>query len=180
VSASKAELARREERARVADSWLWRAVTGMVTESGGQLAPRPVLRGREDLGTIQDAGPADGLAAARALEISARLKVQRYIRAAREEGMGWKRIGELLNLGPQADRQDITVAEAAFDLAAGPRDSHWSLTYGRTFRWSCASCGKDVDDEGPESWPGDFRRGHGKGCRRLAAEVRAYNRQAGE
>jgi hypothetical protein len=179
VSISKAELARREERARIADSWLWRAVTGMVTEGGGQLVPRPVFRGREDLGTVRDAGPADGLAAARALEIAARLKVQGYIRDAREEGMGWKRIGELLNLQREAERQDITVADAAFDLAAGPRDSNWAMTYGRTFRWDCASCGQKIDDEGPESWPGDFRHGHGTGCRRLAAEVRAYNRQAG-
>jgi hypothetical protein len=179
VTVTKAELKRREELASIAHSWVRRAVLDSVRETGGEMVSRPVIRGRTDCGTLQDAGPADGLVAARAVELQARKMTRDYIRDARETGTGWAKVGELLSLQREAERQDISIAEAAFDLAAGPRDAHWAPTYGRTFRWDCASCGQKIDDEGPEAWPGDFRRGHGKGCRRLAAEVRAWNRQAG-
>jgi hypothetical protein len=180
VTTARAEQARRGELARIAYSWVHRAVNDAVEQTGGQLVPRPVIRGRADLGTVRHAGPADGLVAARAMEIQARTVLRIYIRDCREAAMGWKKIGELLNLEDEAKRQDISVAEAAFGIAAGPRESSWSRTYGRSFRWDCSSCGKTIGDEGPEMWPGDLRDGHARGCRRVAAEIRAYNRAVNE
>ncbi|HUZ53111.1 MAG TPA: hypothetical protein VMU94_11360 [Streptosporangiaceae bacterium] len=179
MTATKAEQARHKELATFAHSQVRRAVLEWVRQTGAEIIRRPVIRGRDDCGALDDAGPVDGLVAARAIELQARKSVRDYCCDAREAGMGWKKIGELLNLELEAERQDISVAEAAYDIAAGPCDSHWAQTYGRSFLWTCGSCGAVIGDEGPERWPGDFRRGHGKGCRRLAAEIRAYNRQAG-
>jgi hypothetical protein len=180
VTATKAEQKRREELASIAHSWVRRGINDAVTQTGGQLVDRPVIRGRTDCGSLRDAGPDDGLVAARAMEIQARKKLRDYIRDCREAGMGWKRIGELLNLEHEAERQDTTVAEVAFDIAAGPRESRWAMTYGRSFSWTCASCGQTIGDEGPEMWPGEQWDGHARGCKRVAAEVRAYNRVIGD
>jgi hypothetical protein len=81
------------------------------------------------------------------MQLQARKMLRDYIRDCREAGMGWKKIGDLLNLEREAEALDVSVAEAAYDIAAGPRGSHWSMTYGRSFRWDCSSCGQTIGDE---------------------------------
>src|SRR5882724_5270717 len=118
MTVSKAALQRRKELATIAHSWVRRAVSDAVTQTGGQLVRRPVIRGRADCGMVDHAAPADGLVAARAVELQARKLLRDYIRDCREAGTGWQKIGDLLNLRAEADRHDISIADAAYDLAA--------------------------------------------------------------
>ncbi len=168
MTATKAETERRERLASSASAWVRRAILEAVRDNDGEIVTHP--------GMLRSATHADGLVAARAIEQQARKVLRDYCRDAREAGMGWRKIGGLLGLQRQADKEGITTAQAAYDLAAPP-DSHWAQTYSQTFRWTCRTCGHDIDDEGPEIWPGDFRRGHAKGCQRLAAEVRDLSRE---
>jgi hypothetical protein len=158
MAATKAQAERRHRLAdRAAIPWVSRAILESVREIGGEIVQRPAIPGRDEFGTIPVANPADGLVAAQAIEQHATATLRRYMRDAREAGMGWRKIGELLELDRAARHEDTTVAEAA--------------------------CGADVEDEGPQTWPTDFRHGHVKGCQRLAAEVRELNRawrEAGE
>jgi hypothetical protein len=150
-----------------------RDIFGAVREAGGQLIERLISIRHPDWGTTLDASPADGLVAARAVEMAARRKVADYLRDARETGLSWRKIGIVLGLEDQARRQDVHVADLAFDAAAGPRDDHsW---YERYFAWRCHECGELLQDSGPEAYPEPGRGGHRNGCNRLGPERRAYS-----
>ena len=141
------------------------AVERLIIESGRErgadLVERERIQGEPAFGTMRDLPPLDGLREAREIEYAAQHHFRAYMRQAREAGHNWRAIGDALELGENAKARDITVDEAAFDLAAGDRDSHYALTYGRSVTWRCA-CNGVVMDHGP----GDEERGHQAGCER--------------
>ena len=171
---TKAEQDARENLADYARNAAGRTIFQAVRNAGGQLIDRPVSIRHPDWGTLKDASAADGLVAARAIELAAHGKVRDYIRAAREDGLSWRKIGELLNLQAEAKALEVPVADLAFDVAAGPRDSDYSWRE-RSFSWRCRDCGELLGDFGPDVYPEPERGGHKSGCRRLAVERRAYS-----
>ena len=100
---------------------------------------------------------AAGLQAARHLERAARSQAHAYIQAARRDGLDWHEIGALLGLGPDAAEDCVTVAEAAFNFAAGRRNAEpWDEV---AFYSTCRACGQPITDRGPaHGHPGDCAR----------------------
>jgi hypothetical protein len=152
-----------------------RAVIDVARQTGAETVQRPAYRGASS--TIPDLGPEDGLRAAREIELAARHAARGYVRDARAAGLGWREIGEALNLGPNAAERGLSAAEAAFDYAAPSADSHWSRTYGPSVIWRCGSCAELVTDHGPYAGLADAERGHADRCARREAEVTAWERQ---
>ena len=110
-----------------------------------------------------------GLRAAGRLELAARRELLSCIRRARDDGVGWQEIGALLELGAGAAERGLTVAEAAFDLAAGPPAGSGQVP---AFTWQCHRCGRLVRDQGPPSGSSACgEAGHGAGCPRLSGAV---------
>ena len=165
---------KREKLAEFARNAVRRTIFEAVRDAGGEFIDRLISARHPDWGTTTDCTPADGLVAARALELAASGKVREYMRRAREDGMSWTAIGKLLNLQDEAKALDVHVADVAFDIAAGPRDDHsWSERY---FSWRCKDCGELLCDYGPEAYPEPGGRGgHKNGCKRLPIERRAYS-----
>ncbi len=155
--------------------WARRAVLGIVRASGGRVADRPVFRGRPDLDmTTTEAEPMAGLQAARHLEHAARSVARDCIRNAREDGRSWHEIGVALGLATETEDRGISVAEAAYDYAAGePVISDYDP---RSVPWTCKACLEVIGDRGPETGhPADAEPGHANGCTRLAAAIAAWH-----
>ena len=154
-----------------ARQWARRAVPGIVRESGGRIAARPVFRDRPDLDlTVTDADSMSGLEAATKLTSAVRRLILDYARQAREDGHSWHELGVALGFREDAD-SGISVADAAYDFAARP------IGFGRaSFAWVCPECRSTVIDRGPQAGhPADTEEGHADDCRRLAEEVSAWN-----
>jgi len=166
---------KREKIAEYARDAVRRTVFGAVRDTGGQLIDRLITDQHPDWGTTRDATPADGLMAARAIENAARRQVGDYIRAAREDGMSWAKIGKLLGLEANARATDEHAADLAFTIAAGPSDDRDYLWRDRYCSWRCRDCGELISDFGPDSYPEPGRGGHKDGCKRLAVERRHYS-----
>src|SRR5258708_4893282 len=94
----------------------------------------------------------DALRISRQLEF-ARAEVRVHIRRAREAGQSWHAVGSLIGFGALASKEGVTVAEAAFDYAAGPRifTGWWFDAPG--FPWNCPERGRTVSDRGVCSGP---------------------------
>jgi len=149
-----------------------RTIFEAVRDAGGPIVDRLISDRHPDWGTTRDVTPADGLMAAQAIVGSARRELNGYIRQAREHGISWRKIGDLLGLADDAKAQDVSAADLAFDLAAGPRnDCSWSERY---MLWRCRDCAELINDYGPEAYPEPGRNSHAPGCKRLAVERRAY------
>jgi hypothetical protein len=101
---------------------------------------------------VRDATPADGMRAARAIELTARAAVRDYVKQARQAGMSWHEIGGTIGLEASGEG-GATVADAAFDYAGGPSTSHYAMAYGRSFPWACPSCRGVISDRGLCSGP---------------------------
>jgi hypothetical protein len=71
--------------------------------------------------------------------------VRDYVKAARQAGMSWHQIGAALNLTANTGNGG-TIADAAFDFAAGDPGSYYTRTYGRSFPWICPACRGVVSD----------------------------------
>ncbi len=97
---------------------------------------------------VRDYDPGPGMRAARAVEFAARGMARDYVKAARQDAMSWHQIGAALDL--TADTGG-TIADAAFDFAAGDPGSHYAQTYGRSFPCTCPVCRGVVSDHGPVS-----------------------------
>ncbi len=171
---SKAEQDARDKLTDLARNAVSRVVFEAVRDTGGQFIDRLISERHPDWGTLTDATAADGLVAARAIELEASRKVREYIRAAREDGLSWRKIGELLNLQELARLQEVPVADLAYDIAAGPRDSDYAWRE-RSFTWRCPACRELISDYGPAAYPEPGRGGHLPGCKRLGVERRAYS-----
>jgi hypothetical protein len=169
----------RERRNREARDFTRQAVHGLAREMGAQATSQPMFRHDPGSPAVRDYDPAAGMSAARAVELAARRMARDYVKVARQDGMTWRQIGETLSLA--ADTKNYrTVADAAFDFAAGDPGSHYARTYGRTFGWTCPECLGVVSDHGPVSGPHDDEPGHKDGCKRLAATVAAWEAQWAE
>jgi hypothetical protein len=142
----------------------------LARDAGAQLITRPLFHGANL--TTRDVEPAAGLRAARDLELAARRLALDYIRQAREAGHTWHDIGTALDLTPDP-QAGHTAAEAAFDYAAGDRDTHHARTYGRSVTWTCTTCSQTIIDHGLETGPADDERGHLDTCERHAATIAA-------
>ena len=92
------------------------AITDLGCERGAEMITRERIPGMQ-YGTVRDLPPLDGLKAAREIQFAAQHHFRDYMRQAREAGHGWRAIGEALDLEENAKAREITVAEAAFDLA---------------------------------------------------------------
>ena len=150
-------------------------VERVIIEAGREHGAEMITRQRVPgytYGTVQDLEPLDGLREARQVEYAARHHFRGYMRSAREAGHSWRAIGEALELQESARLRDRTVAEAAFDLAAGDPDGDYALTYGRSVTWRCKCSGLIVDHG-----PGDDERGHQPGCQRFAREQAERERE---
>jgi len=121
-------------------------------------------------------GTATALRVARRLELAARMETVQLVKTARADGMGWREIGALLGLGPDAIEDGVSVAEAAFSFAAGRHAADtWDVA---VFWWTCPACGETVSDRGPgHGHPQDAEPGHAGDCQRLAAAVAASGAQ---
>src|SRR5690348_14876197 len=84
--------------------------------------------------------PGAGIRIALALERTARAGVRVFIQRAREAGMSWAEVGEALGVAELARQRGSSLAEAAWEYAAG-RSAHLAGQLGE-FRWTCPDCGE--------------------------------------
>jgi hypothetical protein len=120
--------------------------------------------------------PAAALAIARQLEFAARAEAIAAIRRLRGEGRSWQVIASLLGFDSLPDGGVVNPARLAFDYAAGlPRPPLFGPPQ---FVWVCPDCAEVVGDTGPVGSPRQSQRGHSDGCKRLAAEVEAWDGQS--
>jgi hypothetical protein len=92
--------------------------------------------------------------------------------------MSWHEVGGALGVAELAQERGSSVAEAAWECAAG-RPAHLSEQPGE-FRWTCSDCGEVVSDRGPGGRsPAEGEQGHAEGCHRLAAAVAQWLAQGG-
>jgi hypothetical protein len=97
-----------------------------------------------------------------------------YVKRARDEGIGWRAIGDALGLAQDGQRTGYDLAVAAYEQVAGEPDGYRD----RSFYYTCAACEQGISDRGPyESHPEDVERGHAAGCTRLAADLTAWQLQ---
>ena len=149
------------------------AVLAMVRESGGQVTR--VSRGEPGASWSEDAaGPLEGIAAARHLELAAVKAVRGHARRAREDGITWHAIGEAMGFADDPQPGMTSVAEHAFRRLAS------DLGSGASFGFPCGTCGKTVIDYGPGLAPHDAEQGHGEGCGRFAATLAEWDRIWGD
>ncbi len=160
----------REEARRAVDA----AVLRMARAVGAEVRERPIWPGSAS--TIHDIEPAAGIWFVVLLRDTARRKIHGYIRQARQDGLTWQEVGQALRLGPEAEKRGVSVAEAAFESAAGAGHARPFDTL--SFGWTCPACQKTVTDYGPyNGHPDDCESGHAEGCQRFAAAVAAYEAQ---
>jgi hypothetical protein len=170
---SEPEPARPEARRRAvsaARDHARQATLAQVRAAGADIVARPMFADDPSSLIVRDAVPADGM---RAIELAARAGARDYIKRARQEGVSWHEIGDILGLEAPEERAS-TIADAAFNYAAGPATSRCALAYDRSFPWTCPTCRGVVRDAGPCSGPADDEPGHRTDCKRLAADVAAW------
>ncbi|MFI7510668.1 hypothetical protein ACIBSS_28005 [Micromonospora aurantiaca] len=135
------------------------------------------IRPESDYG-FPEPQPLAGLQAALAVTRLAQNQAYTFAKGLRGEGASWDEIADLLEIEWSAD---YVQRERAFELVAGPVSSYG---YDRYVFFTCGGprgCGQRVTDRGPfNGYPSDNEDGHAEGCRRLAAEVEAYQRAQDE
>jgi hypothetical protein len=119
--------------------------------------------------------PLAGLQAALTVVRFAQDQAYTFAKALRGEGSSWAEIADLLEI-PWSE--DYSRPERAFELVAGPASRS---SYDRYVFWTCGGplgCGERVTDRGPfNGYPSDNEDRHADGCRRMAAEIEAYERE---
>lgn len=122
--------------------------------------------------------PHAGLQAALTVIRLAQAQAYKFARDLRSEGLSWHRIANLLEIPWSGE---YAQPERAYELVAGVKPGTFSET--RVY-WMCGGpdgCGEYITDHGPyNGWPADNESGHADGCRRLAAETAAYERETAE
>lgn len=122
--------------------------------------------------------PLAGMRAALTVARMAQDKAYTFARALRGEGTSWAGIADLLEI-PWS--QEYARPERAYETVAGVKPGTFSDA--RVY-WTCGGpggCGQYVTDHGPyNGFPRDNESGHADGCRRLAAEQVAYDREMAE
>jgi hypothetical protein len=97
--------------------------------------------------TEEQPEPGAGIRIALALERAARAGVRVCIQRVWEAGISWHEVGGALGVAELAPARGSSVAEAAWEYAAG-RPAHLSGQPSE-FRWVCPDCGEVVSDRGP-------------------------------
>jgi hypothetical protein len=151
-----------------------RAILGLASRTGAHVVARPRYPGAAT--TDRDIDPLAGMRASRRIELGARSAARDYIRAAREDGMSWHQIGEVLRLppGPNLDQAGAT-AEAAHTCAFATHAPNVPPLYACSFIWTCQSCDRTISDREPVNGPAESERGHAAECLRLAATIAGQN-----
>ncbi len=113
-------------------------------------------------------GPLTALRALHQLRMALTTAEREAARRAREAGSSWTDIGEAYGFADNPGLGMTSVPGRAFlafasDLGSGP-----------VVTWTCPACTRTVIDTGPEGHPADQEQGHGAGCTRLAATIRAW------
>lgn len=149
-----------------------RAVKAAVP--AGEMVERK-LRPESDYGWPEPR-PLAGLRAALTVARMAQDQAYTFAKALRGEGTSWSAIADLLDI---AWSEDYSRQERAYELVAGPVST---ISYDRYVFWACGGplgCGERITDRGPyNGYPADNEDGHAGGCRRLAAENEAYERES--
>ena len=159
----------REEGRRAVDA----AILRMARAAGTPVHQRPIFP--DCTLTTADTEPLAGIGFALLLADSARQRVDRYIKRAREDGAGWREIGKALRLQQAAGERDGDLGAEAFEYAAGPPAQRLDRLW---FGWKCPSCLGTITDYGPcGGHPDDCEHGHAGNCQRRAAAVTAYQAQ---
>lgn len=122
--------------------------------------------------------PLAGMAAALIVVRMAQDQAYKFAKDLRGEGCSWPAIADLLEI-PWSE--EYSRPERAYELVAGQAPG----TFGnQRVYWTCGGrggCGQYITDRGPyNGWPEDNEGGHAEGCRRLAAEMAAYERESAE
>jgi hypothetical protein len=156
------------------------AVLRVARATGAQVISQPVWPGTFSVPDYAE--PSSGLRIARALESAAASVTRDYARYAREAGLTWHEIGAELGLGSDSSDRGTSVGDAAFNFAANVSDYGVGRLGAPTFPWTCPECGKLIYDHGPSAGaPPEQEPGHASDCRRMAADIAAWNiRQTGE
>jgi len=150
------------------------AIHLLVKASGGEMTDRPLIRSEPHGRMIREPEPRAGIRAAMAFEREHHRRCLEYVRYAREDGLGWHAIGEIMGFADHPQPGMTSAAEHAFRYAV---PGHAAVDW---FTWTCPSCGKLVRDYGPEQAPQDAEQGHAEGCQRFAATIRAWDAQWGD
>lgn len=118
--------------------------------------------------------PLDGLRAALAVQAEANAAAARYARAAREAGLSWEQIGQVVYPGA-APEGAVSKAEAAFARFASQYDQFTAPS----FTYTCPACAGLIRDRGPGlgEHPADNEPGHKSNCTRLAALASEWEKQ---
>lgn len=136
------------------------------------------LRPESEYGWMEPT-PLAGLRAALAVVEAAQQQAYKFARGLRGEGTPWREIADLLQV-PWSD--EYARPERAYELVLGPDPDGGSRFHARSVYWRCGGplgCGQYITDRGPyDGYPGNNESGHADGCRRLAAEVEAHEREA--
>uniref|UniRef100_UPI0005350E75 hypothetical protein n=1 Tax=Salinispora cortesiana TaxID=1305843 RepID=UPI0005350E75 len=151
-----------------------RAVKAAVP--AGQMTTRKI-RPESDYG-FPEPRPLAGLQASLSVARLAQNQAYAFAKGLRGEGSSWDQIADLLEIEWSEDHEP---RERAFELVAGPASRYG---YDRYVSFTCAGphgCGERITDRGPyNGYPFDNEDGHAKGCRRLATEDEAYQREQDE
>jgi hypothetical protein len=148
------------------------AVLRVAQAGGAEIRERPAWPGA--FSTTRYAEPLAGLRAAQVAKHSADRVAGDYVKRARDEGIGWRAIGDALGLAQDGQRTGYDLAVAAYEQVAGEPDGYRD----RSFYYTCAACEQGISDRGPyENHPEDNERGHAGGCARLTADVAAWQAQ---
>lgn len=157
----------------VIDSGLRRVLFELLIAQHGDdaLTERPMFAGRSEPKTTAPANYSQAIAAARSIAAAARGTFYDYARKARSDGYSWLDLAD--PLGVSKDSEDPALD--AFELVA-PEPYSWHDP--RRVVWTCASCGKSINDRGPRNeHPDDEETGHADNCERHALEVAAWRKR---
>jgi hypothetical protein len=146
------------------------AVLRVAEAQSAEIRERPAWPGAYS--TVRYAEPLAGIRAAVIMQRAGGRVVDDYVRYARQDGSGWRDIGEALGLAQDGQRVGYDLAVAAYEHVTGEPDLFRDVS----FYWRCAACEQGISDKGPyESHPEDNERGHADTCTRLAADVEAWH-----
>jgi hypothetical protein len=159
----------RDEGRRAVDA----AIVRMARAAGAPVHERPIAVGYGI--TAPDTEPLAGIGFALMLTDAAGHEIHRYIQRARQDGAGWRQIGQALRLERDVQERGGDLGAEAFEYAAGSPAQRFDRLW---FHWTCPACQQAITDYGPyDSHPDDCERGHADGCQRRAAAVAAYQAQ---
>jgi hypothetical protein len=146
-------------------------VLKLAEAEGAEITEEPFFPG--SLSKTRYAEPLAAIGASLTMEGFARQVKHQSAKRAREAGITWLAIGEVIKGELTGDDLDgYTLAVRAYEYFTGPPD----IWHQPIFSWTCPACGQHVSDRGPyEGNPLDNEQGHAEDCTSLAAEVTAWD-----